>query len=113
MEEMVMANECANYITIKGEKDLLQLFADSYLDKLENGDYGLNFNIIAPIPDDCENDYDFVINNWGNKWDGTNGYVSFGDNEMPSSKKELEHHRSNCACLSAYIALVCSCSTEQ
>ena len=78
-----MANECMNYITIRGDKDLLQIFADSYLDKLENGNYGLDFNIIAPIPDDCENDYTFRIDNWGNKWDGTNGDVQFwNDNEI-------------------------------
>ena len=72
-----MANECMNYITIKGDKDLLQIFADSYLEKIKAKDYELDFNIIAPIPEDCDNDYDFRIQNWGNKWDGTNGYVSF------------------------------------
>ncbi len=72
-----MANECINYITVKGDKDLVQLFADSYLKKDEQGDYVLDFNIIAPIPDDCENDYEFRIKNWGNKWDGTHGQVTF------------------------------------
>ena len=72
-----MANECMNYITIKGDNDLLQLFADSYLKKKDDGNYSLDFNIIAPIPKDCENDYEFRINNWGNKWDGTHGYVTF------------------------------------
>ena len=77
-----MANECMNYITIKGDKDLLQIFADSYLKKEDDGDYGLDFNIIAPIPKDCENDYTFRIDNWGNKWDGTNGYVEVYDDEI-------------------------------
>lgn len=78
-----MANECSNFITIKGDKDLIQIFADSYLKKEENGNYSLDFNIIAPIPDDCENDYDFRIHNWGNRWDGTNGYVTiYDDNEI-------------------------------
>ena len=77
-----MANECSNYITIRGEKDLLQIFVDSYLNKLENGNYGLDFNIIAPIPDNCENDYEFRINNWGNKWDGTNGEIDFYGDEI-------------------------------
>ena len=72
-----MANECMNYITIRGDKDLIQIFADSYLKKTDNGNYNLDFNIIAPIPEDCENDYDYRIHNWGNKWDGTNGYVTF------------------------------------
>jgi hypothetical protein len=82
MEDMDMANECSNYITIRGEKDLIQLFADSYLDKLENGGYGLDFNMIAPIPDNCEDDYEFRIDNWGNKWDGTNGTVEVYDDEI-------------------------------
>ena len=78
-----MANECMNYISIKGDKDLLQIFADSYLVKLENGDYALDFNIIAPIPDNCEDDYEFRIDNWGTKWNGTNGYVDFwNDNDI-------------------------------
>ena len=87
-----MANECLNYISIKGDKELLQIFADSYLVKNYNNDtldftgdslinnnynYDLDFNIIVPIPEDCENDYDYRIHNWGNKWDGTNGYVTF------------------------------------
>lgn len=78
-----MANECMNYITIKGDKDLIQLFADSYLKKTEDGYYELDFNIIAPIPNNCEDDYTFRIENWGNKWDGTNGYVDFwSDDEI-------------------------------
>ncbi len=78
-----MANECMNYITIKGDKDLIQLFADSYLKKDEKGDYCLDFNIITPIPDNCENDYEFRIENWGNKWDGTHGEVTYWtDNEI-------------------------------
>ena len=72
-----MANECSNYITIKGDKDLIQLFKDSYLIKKDNGSYELDFNYITPIPDNCENDYVFRIDNWGNKWDGTNAYVDF------------------------------------
>lgn len=76
-----MANECMNYITIKGDNELLKVFADSYLKKEDDGDYSLDFNIIAPIPNDCENDYAFRIENWGNKWDGTNGYVEFWTDE--------------------------------
>ena len=77
-----MANECSNYITIRGEKDLIQLFADSYLDKLENEAYELDFNIIAPIPDDCEDDYNFRIENWGNKWDGKDADIEIYDDEI-------------------------------
>lgn len=78
-----MANECLNYITIKGDNDLLKIFADSYLKKEDNGNYSLDFNIIAPVPEDCENDYIFRIDNWGNKWDGTHGSVEFwSDDEI-------------------------------
>ena len=77
-----MANECSNYITINGDEELIQLFADSYLVKNDDGDYKLDFNYIIPIPDNCENDYKFKIDNWGNKWDGTNGYVYFYNDEI-------------------------------
>ena len=53
-----------------------------YTMKEDNGDYGLDFNIIAPIPKNCENDYTFRIDNWGNKWDGTHAYVQFYDYEI-------------------------------
>ena len=78
-----MANECMNYITIKGDNELLRVFADSYLKKEDDGDYGLDFNIIAPIPKDCEDDYKFRVDNWGNKWDGKHGNVDFwADDEI-------------------------------
>ena len=77
-----MANECMNYITIKGDKELLQIFADSYFVKKDDH-YYLDFNVIAPIPKDCENDYDYRIYNWGNKWDGTHGDITFwGEDEI-------------------------------
>ena len=78
-----MANECMNYITIKGDKESIQLFADSYLvynEKVE--DYELDFDYITPIPLDCQDDYNFRIENWGNKWDGTEAYVGAYDNEI-------------------------------
>lgn len=81
-----MANECSNYIQISGESSLLEIFAESYFVlKYEGTDeeyFELDFNAITPIPKDCENDYDFRIQNWGNKWDGTNGTVYYerGDN---------------------------------
>lgn len=76
-----MANDCNNWINIKGEKDLIQLFADSYFVKNDNGSYTLDFNYITPIPKDCKNDYTFRIDNWGNKWDGTNGEIYFYSEE--------------------------------
>ena len=78
-----MANDCSNWIQIKGDKDLIKLFIDSYLVKNERGDYGLDFNHITPIPKDCDNDYVFRIDNWGDKWDGTNGEVYlYSDDEI-------------------------------
>ncbi len=78
-----MANTCVNYISITGDKELLQLFADDYLVKEDNGDYSLDFNVISPIPEslDCD-EYFWKINNWGNKWDGTSGYVEIEDEEI-------------------------------
>ena len=78
-----MANECMNYIKFTGNKEEITLFKESYLvfneeDKM----YELNFNYITPIPDDCINDYEFRIEHWGNKWDGTNAYVEIYDDEV-------------------------------
>lgn len=79
-----MANECSNYITIKGDPILIQLFADSYLITVNKEEkiYNLDFNHISPIPENCDNEYDYVIKNWGNKWDGTDAYVDFCDDEI-------------------------------
>ncbi len=78
-----MANECMNYIKITGRPEEITLFKESYLFyNEEKDDYVLNFNYIAPIPKDCENDYAFRIENWGNKWDGTDAYVEVCDDEV-------------------------------
>ena len=77
-----MANECMNYIRFTGNKEEINLFKESYLvynEKVEY--YELNFNHITPIPDNCD-DYNFRIENWGNKWDGTNAYVEIYDDEV-------------------------------
>ena len=77
-----MANECMNYIKFTGDPILIQSFKESYLVYNENVDYyELNFNHISPIPDNC-NDYEFRIEHWGNKWDGTNAYVEVYDDEV-------------------------------
>ena len=77
-----MANECMNYIKFTGDPILIQSFKESYLVYNENVDYyELNFNHITPIPDNC-NDYEFRIEHWGNKWDGTNAYVEVYDDEV-------------------------------
>lgn len=78
-----MANECMNYIKITGRPEEITLFKESYLFyNEEKDDYVLNFNYITPIPKDCENDYNFRIENWGNKWDGTDAYVEIYDDEV-------------------------------
>ena len=77
-----MANECMNYIKFTGNKEEINLFKESYLVYNENVDYyELNFNHITPIPDNC-NDYEFRIEHWGNKWNGTNAYVEVYDDEI-------------------------------
>ena len=78
-----MANECMNYIKITGRPEEITLFKESYLlYNEEEDDYVLDFNYITPIPKDCENDYFFRIEHWGNKWDGTNAYVDICDDEV-------------------------------
>ena len=77
-----MANECMNYIRFTGDPILIQSFKESYLvynEKVEY--YELSFNHITPIPDNCD-DYNFRIENWGNKWDGTDAYVEVYDDEV-------------------------------
>lgn len=78
-----MANECINYIKFTGSPDEISLFKESYLKfNPEQEEYELDFNYITPIPVDCENDYDFRIQHWGNKWDGTNAWVDICDDEI-------------------------------
>ena len=77
-----MANECMNYIKFTGDTILIQSFKESYLVYNENVEYyELSFNHITPIPDNCD-DYNFRIENWGNKWDGTDAYVEVYDDEV-------------------------------
>ena len=78
-----MANECMNYIKFTGNKEEINLFKESYLVYNEEVEcYDLDFNYITPIPNNCENDYEFRIEHWGNKWDGTNAYVEVYDDEV-------------------------------
>jgi hypothetical protein len=77
-----MANECMNYIRFTGSKEEINLFKESYLVYNEEVKYHeLNFNHITPVPDNC-NSYEFRIEHWGNKWDGTNAYVEIYDDEV-------------------------------
>lgn len=78
-----MANECMNYIKFTGNKEEISLFKESYLVfNEEDKSYELDFNHITPIPADCHNDYEFRIEHWGNKWDGTNAYVEIYEDEV-------------------------------
>ena len=81
-----MANECCNYITITGEPELIDIIATEYIgyNKKTDETY-FDFNLIAPIPQDILDnnlDYQWRIENWGNKWDGTNAYVDLDDTQI-------------------------------
>lgn len=78
-----MANECMNFIKFTGNKEEINLFKESYLIYNEEKDeYELNFNYISPIPNNCENDYNWRIEHWGNKWDGTDAWIDICDDEV-------------------------------
>ena len=81
-----MANECCNYITLTGEPELIKLVAKDYVGyNKETNEVHFDFNLIAPIPQDileANLDYQWRINNWGNKWDGTNAYVDLDDEQI-------------------------------
>ena len=85
-----MANTCTNIYIIRGNKELLQIFADNFLVKKENEpNYRFNFHKITPIPDNCPNSYQFAIENWGNKWDGTDSEVIFYFEDDESKESEI------------------------
>ena len=78
-----MANECMNYIKFTGRPEEISIFKESYLIyNKEKDEYELDFNFITPIPANCEDDYNFRIEHWGNKWDGTNAWVDIHDDEV-------------------------------
>ena len=71
-----MANVCTNYITIQGRPELINVIAKDYIGYNEETDFiAFSFNLLAPIPDDLDNDYYWRIENWGNKWDGSDAYI--------------------------------------
>lgn len=82
-----MANICTNYITIIGNEELIDVIAQDYIgyDK-EKDEINFSFNVMLPIPMELNNnDYYWRIENWGNKWDGSDAYVDLSDNEISIS----------------------------
>ena len=79
-----MANICCNYITIQGNPGIIDIIAQDYIgyDK-EKDSVEFNFGIMSPIPDELlGDDYEWRINNWGNKWDGSDCYIDICDNQI-------------------------------
>ena len=84
-----MANVCTNYITIQGDPALIKIIAEDYIgyDK-EKDSVEFNFGLMAPVPADvllANEDYQWRIDNWGNKWDGSDCYVDICDDEIHMS----------------------------
>ena len=81
-----MANICMNYIKIQGEPMLIDVIAQDYIgyNKKDDQVY-FNFGLMRPIPQevlDNNTDYQWRIQNWGNKWDGSDAYVEVYDDEI-------------------------------
>ena len=78
-----MANVCSNYITIQGNPELLDIIARDYIgyDK-EKDSVEFNFGIMSPIPYDVQDIYKWKIENWGNKWDGSDHYIDICDDQI-------------------------------
>jgi hypothetical protein len=75
-----MANICLNYITITGDPEVLDIIAHDYIGyNKEDGGIDFNFGIMSPIPQDIEDDYSWRLENWGNKWDGSDHYIDIYD----------------------------------
>lgn len=79
-----MANICCNYITIQGNPEVLDIIAQDYIgyDK-EKDSVEFNFGIMSPIPYELlGDDYRWRIENWGNKWDGSDCYIDVCDDQI-------------------------------
>lgn len=79
-----MANLCCNYITIQGNPEVLDIIAQDYIgyDK-EKDSVEFNFGIMSPIPYELlGDDYRWRIENWGNKWDGSDCYIDVCDDQI-------------------------------
>ena len=79
-----MANVCSNYITIQGNPEILDIIAQDYIGyNKEEDSVEFNFGIMSPIPDELlGDDYEWRINNWGNKWDGSDCYIDICDDQI-------------------------------
>lgn len=78
-----MANICSNLISIKGDSELIKIVAKDYIGYNEEKDIvEFNFGLMSPIPNDIQDDYSWRINNWGNKWDGSDSYIDICDDEI-------------------------------
>lgn len=78
-----MANECSNYITITGSPEIIDIIAQDYMGyNKEKDSVEFNFGIMSPIPNDIQDDYFWRIENWGNKWDGSDCYVDICDDQI-------------------------------
>ena len=78
-----MANVCSNYITITGNPEIIDIIAQDYLGyNKEEDSVEFNFGIMSPIPQDIEDDYSWRLENWGNKWDGSDYYIDICNNQI-------------------------------
>ena len=81
-----MANICCNYITIQGEPEILDIIAQDYIgyDKAKDS-VEFSFSIMSPIPNGPlapNDDYRWRIENWGNKWDGSDCWIDIADDQI-------------------------------
>ena len=78
-----MANICCNYIIITGNPEIIDIIAQDYIGyNKEKDSVEFNFGIMSPIPDDIQDDYYWRIENWGNKWDGSDCYIDICDDQI-------------------------------
>ena len=79
-----MANICCNYITIQGSPEILDIIAQDYIGyNKEKDSVEFNFGIMSPVPYELlEDDYQWRIENWGNKWDGSDCYIDICDDQI-------------------------------
>lgn len=78
-----MANICSNLITITGDPELIKVIAKDYIGYNEETDsINFNFNIMLPVPNNLQEDYYWRINNWGNRWDGSDSWIDICDDEI-------------------------------
>ena len=79
-----MANICSNYIKIQGDPTLIDIVAQDYIGYNKEQDIvEFNFGLMLPIPKELNgDDYWWRVENWGNKWDGSDAYIDLCDDEI-------------------------------